>query len=109
MLHASVQPTRSEHMTSARRARRITLILSALSLVATAGAQAAPTWLAPVNITSTGVDNLAVASSRDRESTAIYAQWDGTEETVGVSTRPPGGNWSPGTVLSAPGGAATSG
>ncbi|HXH81238.1 PKD domain-containing protein [Nocardioides sp.] len=82
----------------ARRSRLATLILLVLTatILTVPPAAAAPTWLAPTNISDFGGAAFApeVVVDAAGRATAVWSRSDGSNSRVETSTRPPGGVWS---------------
>lgn len=81
--------------------------LAALTVAAVVpgGALAAPTWLAPSDLSATGQDagHAQVAVDPAGDAVVVWQRYDGSEEIVQAASRPAGGTWQPPTNLSAPG------
>lgn len=77
----------------------------ALCLSSPAGAVAAPTWLAPEQLTDAGQIAYApaIAAAPDGTVLAVWARTDGANIRIEVRIRPPGGEFGPAERLSAPG------
>lgn len=86
-------------------ARAIAALVVPAALFAATPALAAPTWLAPVNVSSRGEVDVfpAVASSPDGEAIAAWTAEEAMGSVVRVATRAPGGPWGAPVTISAPG------
>ena len=84
---------------------RLMLLGGLLSVAFAVPAQAAPTWLAPVDLSAGGGNAFEPQVSIDPQgnATAIWVRYDGTNDVVQAATRAPGGTWQTPITLSAPG------
>ena len=76
-----------------------------LSVAFAVPAQAAPTWLAPVDLSDGGQDASAPQVSVDSQgnATAIWSRYNGNDSVVQAATRAPGATWQTPITLSASG------
>jgi PKD domain len=80
----------------ARRALPTFLVVAAVALVTGASASAAPTWLAPKDLSAPGGDALdtQVAVDAQGDSFAVWRRFDGSHQIVQGAVRSAGGDWS---------------
>ena len=91
-----------------RRRRGCAAATALIAGVALAGAgvptaAAAPTWLAPADLSGDGASAPGLGVSARGEATAVWLRADGADQVVQSSTRPPGGAWGAPVTLSASG------
>jgi hypothetical protein len=89
-----------------RVARAIPLLVGATALLSAPPALAAPTWLAPVELSPPAEEGYGpeVASAPGGEAIAVWTVAEGGGSAIRAAIRPPGGPWGAPVTISAPGG-----
>jgi PKD domain len=88
-----------------RLARAIPLLVGAVVLLAAPPALAAPTWLAPVDLSPPAEEGFGpnVASAPGGEAIAVWTAPEGGGSAIRAAIRPPGGPWGAPVRISTPG------
>ena len=78
-----------------RFVRAVPLLAAAGALLAAAPALAAPTWLAPVDLSPPAEEGFGpdVASAPGGEAIAVWTAGEGGGSAIRAAIRPPGGPW----------------
>lgn len=102
------RPPTPREQAGPRRSLRLPLALALVVGVGLLGAEpalAAPTWMPTPDLSAPGADadEQQVAIAPDGEAVAVWKRAEGTASIIETASRPPGGDWSPPTPLTAPG------
>ena len=77
-------------------------LLFALAGPLASGAEAAPAWLSPLDVSMSGADGSEpqVATDAIGDATVVWERFDGVQQTVQSASRPAGGSWQAPVTLS---------